>query len=277
MNCEQIDRWLDAMMDGEISTKDMNALEAHCESCAACAEKLKLNRQMMGMLSEMAPEIDVPLTAQAAWRSAVKAEAGKTRRARLYRVAGGIAAALVVAIGATFALRTPPRNLTTETAVQESSKAMMDAEFAEEVPVMEAELAEEVPMMEAEAADEAPMMGAEYAAAGGALIEADGAAMMMDASRRSSGMREVEMVVEDLDRACEYMRDLVDEYEGSADIQRFDADGVPCANLYIEMPAGNAEEFLRAAAHYDTSGAEISADGFEGEGDISMLLVLRAE
>ena len=42
MNCEQIDRFLDAMMDGEISTKDMNALETHCQTCAACAEKLKL-------------------------------------------------------------------------------------------------------------------------------------------------------------------------------------------------------------------------------------------
>ena len=258
MNCEQIDRFLDAMMDGEINTKDMNALEAHCQTCAACAEKLKLNRQMMGMLSEMAPEIDVPLTAQAAWRSAVKAEAGKAKRARLYRIAGGIAAALVVAIGATFALRTPPKNLATDSAAPETAGIMMAAE-------------------EAEYADEAPMMAAEYAAAGEALIEADGAAMMMDASRKSSAMREVELVVEDLDRACEYVRDLVDEYEGTADMQRLEENGVPCANLYIELPAGNAGEFLRAAAHYDTSGAEISADGFEGDGDISMLLVLRAE
>ena len=272
MNCEQIDRFLDAMMDGEISTKDMNALEAHCQTCAACAEKLKLNRQMMGMLSEMAPEIDVPLTAQAAWRSAVKAEAGKAKRARLYRIAGGIAAALVVAIGATFALRTPPKNLATDSAVPETAGIMMaaeEAEYADEAPMMAAE--------EAEYADEAPMMAAEYAAAGEALIEADGAAMMMDASRKSSAMREVELVVEDLDRACEYVRDLVDEYEGTADIQRLEENGVPCANLYIELPAGNAGEFLRAAAHYDTSGAEISADDFEGDGDISMLLVLRAE
>lgn len=264
MNCEQIDRWLDAMMDGEIDAKDMNALEQHCQSCAECAEKLKLNRLMMGMLSEMAPEIDVPLTAQAAWRGAVKAEAGKVRRMRLYRIAGGVAAALVVAVGATFALRTSPRNMPSETTIQaampEAAEVMMEAE-------------------EAEYADQAVMMSEPYAAgAGEARIEADGAAMQMDVSRKAGGaMHEVEMVVEDLERACEYMRDLVDEYEGSADFQRFDADGVPCANLYIELPAGNAGEFLRAAAHYDTSGAVIDADGFEGDGDISILLVLRAE
>jgi predicted anti-sigma-YlaC factor YlaD len=262
VKCEQIDRWLDAMMDGEISAEDMRRVEEHCETCAECAEKLKLNRQMMGMFAEMAPEMDVPLTAQAAWRSAVRAEAGKARRARLYRFAGGIAAALVVAIGATFALRTPPKDMASNSV---ASTAM---------PQPTAEL-----MMagEAEYADEAPMMAAEYAAAGEALIEADGAVMMMDASRKSSAMHEVEMVVEDLDRACEYVSDLVEEYEGTADEQRFESDGVPCANLYIELPAGNAGEFMRAAAHYDKSGADVSGLSFGGDGDVSLLLVLRSE
>ena len=121
------------------------------------------------------------------------------------------------------------------------------------------------------------MMAEEYAAAGGALIEADGAAMMMDASRRSSAMHEVEMVVEELDQACEYVNDLVEEYEGTADEQRFEADGVPCANLYIELPAENAGDFIRAAAHYDRSGGDVSRLSFDGDGDVSLLLVLRSE
>ena len=151
-------------------------------------------------------------------------------------------------------------------APQPTAELMMAAE--------EAEYADEAVMMDAE---EAPMMAEEYAAAGEALIEADGATMMMDASRKSSAMHEIEMVVEDLDRACEYVGDLVEEYEGTADEQRYEADGAPCANLYIELPAGNAGDFLRAAAHYDKSGEDVSALSFDGDGDVSLLLVLRSE
>ena len=106
MNCTQLDQYLDAMLDGTLTADELQSVEAHCQGCAACAEKLKANRQMMRVFAEMAPEMDVPLTAQARWREAVRSEARVPAR-RSFRLIGGIAAALVVALGATFALKTP--------------------------------------------------------------------------------------------------------------------------------------------------------------------------
>ena len=85
------------------------------------------------------------------------------------------------------------------------------------------------------------------------------------------------MVVEDLDRTCAYMADLVSEYEGTLEVQRYETDGVDCANLYIELPAENAADFLEAAAHYDVSGTlESAANAEDAEGRVSLLLVLKA-
>lgn len=263
MICEQMDRWLDAMMDGAISEADAARVEAHCRNCAECAEKLKINRQMMLLFADMTPEMDVPLKAQAAWRKAVRTEAAKAGRKRWLRVAGGIAAALVVAIGATFALRTPQVDR-----FHEPSAMKAAGDGVDEV-VMEDAAYEAPALMEA---------AEEYAVTGSALIEADGATAQMNAPLKAGKpMHEVEMVVDDLERTCGYVRDLVEEYEGSVDEQPFDADGVACANMYIELPESNAGDFLRAVAHYDKSGADFTDPGFDDWGNTSLLLVLRSE
>ena len=41
MNCTQIEQYLDAMMDGALSAEELNAVEAHCRGCAACAENTR--------------------------------------------------------------------------------------------------------------------------------------------------------------------------------------------------------------------------------------------
>ena len=88
-------------------------------------------------------------------------------------------------------------------------------------------------------------------------------------------MHEIDMVVEDVDRVCDYARDLAQEYAGDIDIQRFDEDGVSCANLYIDLPQANAAEFFEAIRHFDRSDAGL--EGYDVNGETSMLLVLRSE
>ena len=290
MNCTQTEQYLDAMMDGTLDAEALARLEAHCRECPACAEKLKVNRQMMRVFAEMAPEMDVPLTAQAAWRSAVKRESGKVRQRRAFRYVGGIAAALVVALGATFALRTN---------VNRNSMAMlpaaMEADYAdseaaaEDAP--EAESAVTEGAMEAErAATKAAVNVEANAVSDAAFIEADGAAeapMMFSASEpmaaeeyeeameSAAPMREIVMVVEDVDRVCSYAQDLALEYGGDIDIQHFEESGVACANVYIDLPSANAADYIEAIRHFDRSGAPLDAFGLEGE--TSILLVLKAE
>lgn len=235
MNCAQTDAMLDALMDGTLPEADLEGLQTHCAQCAECAEKLRLTQGMRRMLSDLTPEMDVPLQAQAAWRKAVRAEADKRRHRNLTRWAGGIAAALVVAVGGMFALRQAP-------------------------------------------AKDAPMAAMEKSVA---VIEADGEAFgesIDSAASLAMPMVERRMRVEDLDRTCAYMADLAREYEGSIEEQRFEADDAQCANLYIDLPAENAADFLAAAAHYDLDGgAEDLADVGGGDETVSILLTLEAK
>ena len=266
MNCTQMDRYLDRMMDSELSDDELRIVEDHCRGCADCAEKLKVNREMMRVFSEMAPEIDVPLQTQAAWRGAIKREAGKTRQKMFMRYAGGIAAAMVVALIATFALRAPSKDA--------ANLRAMDA-----APAPEPEMAEEYAM-----ADDARIEtdGAadmeEYEAFGETADEAPLAMNMLSKAAPAAAaapMHEIDMVVEDVDRVCDYARDLAQEYAGDIDIQRFDEDGVSCANLYIDLPQANAAEFFEAIRHFDRSDAGL--EGYDVNGETSMLLVLRSE
>lgn len=270
MNCTQIEQYLDAMMDGALSTEETNVVEAHCRGCAACAEKLKITRQMMRVFEEMAPEMDVPLKTQAAWREAVRREAAGKKQRHLYRYAAGIAAALVVAVGATFALRMPAK----------------DAAPARNLSVKTAGEYEVVYEESYDAAYEASPEAASEAA----VFETDGAAMEMadmtmetETGARSKAaaapMHELAMTVDDVERVCEYAQDLALEYEGHVDVQRFDEDGAPCANIYVDLPAKNAGEFFEAIWHFDRTGAPLEPIGMGvgGNGNLSVMLVLKSK
>ena len=239
MDCTQVDRLLDELMDEVIAPEDLRALEAHCDTCPACAAKLNATRDMQRLFADMAPEADVPLNVQANWRRAVKEEAGKIGgMKRFYRYAAGIAAALVVAVGATLALNSRP--------ARELAPAAVESDMARGVAMIEAD----------------------------GLTEAADEEEIGTAVSRAMPMHELSMTVEDLDRTCAYVSDLVREYEGDADEQRFDEEGRPCANLYIELPTENAQEFLSAAAHYDLDDETMPEIEAAGE-RVSMLLVLK--
>ncbi|MBR0367123.1 MAG: hypothetical protein IJH86_01860 [Clostridia bacterium] len=277
MNCTQLDQYLDAMLDGTLTADELSSVDDHCQGCAACAEKLKANRQMMRVFAEMAPEMDVPLPAQARWREAVRNEARRPARLN-FRLIGGIAAALVVALGATFALKAPAgddaKMLSVRTE-QSADAALSDSRTLDAAPAMEFEAADDA-LIEADGAAESVNMAEEDEAVQEAeAVEFAAEAANLPVKSVGAPMREIGMVVDDVNRVCDYARDLAQEYEGDIDIQHFDEDGAACANLYIDLPAANAPEFLEAMRHFDHSGAP--ADAFDVDGETSLLLVLRSE
>ena len=89
-------------------------------------------------------------------------------------------------------------------------------------------------------------------------------------SGESQPMREWHLCVADLDAACASVRDLLDEYEGSVEEQRFENG----ANLYVLLPAEFLGDFVSAAAHLDVSGAPEAAPEAEDGDFASLLLVL---
>lgn len=105
MSCESFMSRLDAYLDDALSAEEMRRMDAHADECAKCARELNMGRQLVQMLRGLDDGIVVPLDVQAGWRRAVRKEISARKRKRLYRVFGTVAAALVVMIGSTLALR----------------------------------------------------------------------------------------------------------------------------------------------------------------------------
>ena len=105
MSCERFMGQLDAYLDGALTAEEMRQMEAHADECAKCAEELNAGRQLVQMLRGLDDKIVVPLDVQAGWRRAVRKEISAKKRKNWYRVLGTVAAALVVMIGSTFAMR----------------------------------------------------------------------------------------------------------------------------------------------------------------------------
>ncbi len=105
MSCESFMSRLDAYLDDALSAEEMRRMDAHADECAKCAQELNAGRRLVQMLRGLDDGIVVPLDVQAGWRRAVRKEISARKRKRLYRVFGTVAAALVVMVGSTLALR----------------------------------------------------------------------------------------------------------------------------------------------------------------------------
>ena len=174
-----------------------------------------------------------------------------------------------------------------EMAAEEASAAEADSA----VPEVRAAAA---PNSAAEAAYEAMPAAEACDSAEGAVVEADGAAeaeapaavggmsdRMLDMAKSDAEEPigaaaaprapafELAMRVEDVDTACDRIRDLAEEYEGTADVQKL-ADGG--ANVYVEIDAANAGDFFNAIAPMDTSGQAWDLSGLSDAGSLLVLL-----
>ena len=216
MKCAEFEARIDALIDGELSEEARAEMEAHAESCEDCAEKLRAAKMLQDVLSHMDDSVAVPLQAQAGWRRAVAAEAKRKRFSRIYRIAGAVAAALVVAVCLPMLLRNPTK----------APEAHVEVDGVEKT----AQLGDE--------AETAALKAADMEAQGEMLMATSG---MPDAERRVS--------VENIETAYGYAMDIVKEYSGSVESEAQDA-GERCA--YVLIPADNAEDFISAIDHLGT-------------------------
>lgn len=292
MNCGEVNALLDLLMDGELSDAQRRDMEAHGQTCPECAASIRSAMQLKALFAQMDSEVDVPLPAQAAWRGAVREESKRRRRGKRLRWIASAAAAVValVGVGMTLNLRGAPKEATsvlTETAgvLTESAEEAYSAKTAGESAVSNA------------APIRANSVGetAGFAVADSAVVEADGACeaeetdaedSLVDMEEAPSGLVcaavaqrapacELCVHVTDVETACERIRDLVREYEGEADIQQMEDGG---ANVYVDIDADGAGDFLSAVAPMDASGQIGELPALTGEGRVLVLLsIIRQE
>ena len=264
MKCSDTGALLDLLMDGALREDQLEALEAHARECPECAAQLRATRALSALMEELPPEVDVPLTAQAVWRGAVRDESKARRVRRLTRWVSAVAAGavLLVGVGATF-LRQPARYIGMRDAVKTADAVNMDAGAPEEA--YEAVADESAAFGAAMAGGAVESM---VAAEDAAVLEADGMSLSMaePAETAAAPMQEVRVKVDDVDAACDAIRDLVSEYEGSAELQRTDSG----ANLYVTLPGENLGDFMSAIARWEIEGEPVPG----GAETASLLLVV---
>ena len=247
MNCEQLREQLDAYMDGELSADELRAMEAHAATCEDCKRELeaaKLVREALGALPE---EVPVPLNVQARWRNAVRAEAKKRRNRRWLRAGYAVAAALVLALGATAVLRSMPER----TNVAPVNLAAAPREAAVELAEVAAEPT-------------------------GAVVARDGSAdvIALDSGDEACAARK-SYLAEDAGAACEAVEALIEEYSGSFDAEKSwegeDAQlGGSNAIYRIELPREYLEDFLTSVSHV---GEEQDSERMDTAGDTAIVYI----
>lgn len=118
LNCTKFRELLDGYIDDMLSNEEIALMKAHAEKCDSCKEKLHLADIIKNDVKGMDDDIVVPLQAQAAWRNAVRKEIRVKKYKKVYKALSGAAAAVVVLIGTTFAMREtgalPPRYIASE-------------------------------------------------------------------------------------------------------------------------------------------------------------------
>jgi len=276
MDCLQVSEMLDMLMDGALDEGQRQALEAHGRECAQCAAAIRSTLQMKALFDQMEPEADVPLEAQARWRGAVRAQAKAQRQKRMRRWFASAAAAVVVLVGVGMAFR-----------LKGAPKQDATPLYGESATVQIEERAAEPVLASGDA--EARMRSN---AVPGAVVEADGVAdeavatvdadlemvseAAYEAEETASGPMapacELNMKVDDVAVACDRIRDLAQEYEAVADIQ---AAGDGGANVFVEIAAENARDFLNAVAPIGASSEAADIPELTGSGRVLVLLALR--
>lgn len=126
MNCSEFLNLLNEYMDGELDDARQATFRQHAEGCESCRSALMDAEQLREILSHLDDEMEVPLSAQAAWRKAVREEARHRRMKRLYSFCGAVAAVCVLVVGITAMLPSGVRGSGTDQGVQVETDGLSD-------------------------------------------------------------------------------------------------------------------------------------------------------
>lgn len=241
MNCQEFRLLLDDYIDGVLSGEDTARLLAHAEECPACRAELDAANAIRDDLAELNQEIDVPLAAQAAWRSAIRKEARGRAFARVVRVGTSVAAAIALLLGA-YALidRELPAETMTVGAQTDAVTPAPKAAEGEEETAADAGIA-----VAADYSEDIPAAGGEGAGVFAATRSVVSGVYTEIQSSVSCGTGDYEGTLAALQASCEAVGGRVVGVEESVDAD------CRVATVVVVVPADALDGFV-AAAGYET-------------------------
>lgn len=256
MDCQKYREHLDEWIDGALSADMAAAMEAHMQVCPACAEDARIAREALDLIHSLEDDIPVPLAAQSAWRTAVRAEAKQRRRNRFstaFRAVASVAAAFVLLAGCTVFFRSNGMLIPSEpaTATTAYSTGTSADEAAEPMPVSGPGMMKK---------SDSPTLPMVYIASDGAADETATAeiadadeVITIDAAQQNMLIRSVErtIVTNNYDGASQNIRDLTEQYGGylADDATTTAADGLRVGEFTAVVPALEADSFLQTVDH----------------------------
>lgn len=256
MKCQRFKVLLDGYIDENLSKDEVAFMKAHAKECAACKEELIYSDMIKNELRGMDDDVVVPLGAQAAWRNAVRKEIRTKKFKKVYKSLSGIAAAVVVLIGTTFAMRETGNLPPKYRAPEENAPTVMMA-FSED----NTQPAYVVP--ETAVLSRAKMTSSDI------VIESDG-----ETDDVIVGLADAENIIKSADIVLESesfeddalaIYDLTEEYEGyvSDDVRNFSESGSH-ADIVSRIPVDLMEDYIAAA---ENIGTVISVSRFSQNAD----------
>lgn len=277
MDCEKVSEMLDLLMDGALDEAQRQALEAHGRHCPECSAAIRSTLQMKALFDRMEPEADVPLETQARWREAVRAEekAQKQKRLRRWFASAAAAVVLLVGVGMVFRLQGAPRENTAKlydapAVVQIEENAAEPVLATGEAVARQSSNAVASAVVEADGVTDEAVAIADHET--GMAVSEEAHEAEETAPGQSAPACELTLEVDDVAVACDRISDLAQEYEAVADIQ---AAGDGGANVFVEIAAENAGDFLNAVAPINASGEAVKVPELTGSGRVLVLLALR--
>ena len=262
IDCKFFTEHLDSYLDSELDQATRQEMHRHAANCPSCGECLESMTRLLTMCAEMDEGLSVPLEAQAAWRKAVRAEAASkerkasSRSAVFRRWTGGIAAALVLLVGGTFAYRmgdgAAPITLPREPSYVDSTAPnyyagtrMAAAGSGQAVPAqMRMETDGAVPSGQ-DAVNDAVFIDE-------AAVSQEQTAAVEEIQSEQVVLRTAERTLESssFDQSLSYIQNLVTEYQGyfeqsTVDGQSFEEGGQGrAAELSIRVSSESLDDFL---------------------------------
>ena len=256
IDCKFFTEHLDSYLDSELDQATRQEMHRHAANCPSCGECLESMTRLLTMCAEMDEGLSVPLEAQAAWRKAVRAEAASKERkassrgAVFRRWTGGIAAALVLLVGGTFAYRMGGQPAPV-TLPREPSYAHLAAPSYYAATGMDAGSGQAASTRMRTETDGA-VSGSEGAVNDAILISEDQTGAEEGVQGEQVVLRTAERALESasFDQSLSYIQNLVAEYQGyfeqsTVDGQSFAEGGQGrAAELTIRVAAESLDDFL---------------------------------
>ena len=245
MNCGEFRERIDDYMDGLLDEALHARMDAHAGECTQCAGLLKQAMEIKAALAELDDEAPVPAEVSAAWRRAVKVEAERRRRARVWRgwrTFAAAAAALAIWVGATALLGNA--GMLDRVVGQEDGIAPAAYSVTGTLAAQQDEDEEAAAYLEADGDNGAGgmLLGSARTASG-----ESGGAQRADEAQSSLRTKLVtgQILCENFDTDLANLDDLVSEVDGYYETEMdSEAEGVPSAQRTIRVPMEELDAFL---------------------------------